>query len=72
MQKSILAPSIPPLFPFLPQPVNVKMTLLNESEEKEGMVSGIAKRDLSFKSETKTERELASLSQSVRSKRSIM
>jgi hypothetical protein len=52
VQKSVLASVFPPLFPFFPQPVSVKMTPLEESEEKEGMVSGITKRDLSFKSET--------------------
>jgi hypothetical protein len=72
VQKSILASLVPPLFPFLPQTISVKMTPLEESEEKEGMVSGIAKRDLSFKSETVTERDLASHSQNVRSKRSII
>jgi len=72
VQKSILASLVPPLFPFLPQPVSVKMTPLKESEEKEGMVSGIVKRDLSSESETVTERDLASHSQNVRSKRSII
>ena len=48
------------------------MTPLNESKEEEGIVSGVAKRDLLFKSETGTERDLTSLSQKVRSKRSIL
>ena len=48
------------------------MTPLNESKEEEGKASGVAKGDLSSKSETKTERDLASLSQNVRSMRSIL
>jgi hypothetical protein len=73
IEKTSLTPSIPPLLlPFLPQQVITKMTPLNESKEKEEIVSRVAKRDLSSKSEAETERDLTSLSQKVRSKRSIL
>jgi hypothetical protein len=57
------------LFPFLPQQVITKIIPFGKSKEKEELMSGVAKRDLSSKSVTMTEKDFASLGLKVKSKR---
>ena len=60
------------MFPFLPQQVITKIIPFGKSKEKEELVSGVAKRDLSSKSVTMTEKDFASLGLKVRSKRTTL